>query len=558
MTGTLALAVRLARRELRGGLRGFRVFLACLGLGVAAIAGVGSVSSAMYDGIGRDARVLIGGDVELRLTHRELPADQIAHLKASGRVSEAVEMRAMAGRAGGERALVELKAVDGLYPLFGALTFDPPGELGAALAVRDGDHGALVEPALAARLGLAVGDRLTVGDASLVVSGTIAKEPDRVASFASFGPRLLVSTAALDATGLVHEGSLIRYHARVALPDGTDVKAWIEDLKQRYPTGGWRVRSLENASPGLDRFISRVTQYLTLVGLTALLVGGVGIANAVRAFLDRRLATIATLKCLGAPGGLVFAVYLIQVLALATVGIAGGLVVGALAPPLAGFAMERFLPFAMPSSIYWQPLLMAAAFGYLITLAFSLWPLGRAREVRAAQLFRALIVPPGGRPRAGYVAATVAAVVVLAALAVLVADDMRLALWFVAGALAVFAAFVAAAVLIMRLARRLPAPRWPGLRLAVANLHRPGAATPSVLLSLGLGLTVLVAIAQVQTNLNRQITERLPEQAPSYFFIDIQPDQIEGFETLVRGLPGVAAVDRAPMLRASITETYSL
>lgn len=555
---SLPLSLRIARRELRGSLRSFRVFLACLALGVAAMAGVGSVSSSMLDGVARDARVLLGGDVELRITHTQIEPEARAFIERDGRISESIEMRAMARKiADGvertDRALVELKAVDGLYPLYGAIQVEGGGDVQDLLAERDGRPGALIDAALAARLALAVGDRVEVGDLEVEVRGVIAKEPDRVTSFATFGPRLMISRSVADRTGLIVTGSLIRYYYRVALADGVDRVAWLERLREAFPNAPWRLRSLDEASPGLDRFIDRVTQFLTIVGLTALLVGGVGIANAVKAFLDRRLATIATLKCLGASSGLVFRVYLVQVLLLASLGIAAGLVVGAIAPLVAGRVLERLVPFDIPVAIYWQPLLASAAFGYLTTLAFSLWPLGRAKAVKATQLFRALIAPPTGAPARAYVIATAAASLVLAALAIVTAQDKMLATWFVVGAVGVFALFSAAATLIMKAAKRLPSPRRPDLRLAVSNLHRPGAPTPSVLLSLGLGLTVLVVISLIEANLSRQITERIPERAPAFFFIDIQPHQVVPFGETVHAVKGVERMESTPMVRGRIT-----
>lgn len=551
----LGLALGLARRELRGSLRDFRVFLACLALGVAAIAGVGSVSDAMHTGISKDARKLLGGDVSIRMTHRTMPAEARQVFDAAGRTSLAVTMRAMARRSDGDRrTLVELKAVDGAYPLIGAMQTTPPLPLADALAERDGAMGAIIDPSLARRLGVSIGDKLRIGQHDFEVRAEIVKEPDRTIRFATFGPRVMIGAAALERTGLVTEGSLVNYHHRIALPPGTDVGAWTEQFDDRFPKAGWRIRGLDNAAPGFDRFIGRVTQFLTLVGLTALLVGGVGIANAVRGFLDRRTGTIATLKCLGAPGGLIFMIYLFQVMILASVGVLIGTAIGAVAPPLTAYLLASVFPVNLPLGIYWQPILIAAMFGYVTTLAFAVWPLGRAREVRAAQLFRALIVPPEGLPRPGYIALTVLSAALLAFMAFIATDDAKLAGFFIAGALVVLLIFGGGTTVLLKLLRGLPSPRHPGLRLAIANLHRPGSATPSVILSLGLGLTVLVTVALVQTNMAHQINQQIPKQAPSYFFIDIQPHQVEPFTNLVESIPGVEKLERTPMVRGRIVK----
>lgn len=549
----LHLPLRLARRELRTGLKGFRIFLACLALGVAAIAAVGSVSSAMMAGIEGDARRLLGGDVDLRLVHRPADAAERAFLEASGRVSAVAEMRAMARTVDGSaRTLVELKAVDDAYPLVGAVGLEPAIELDAALAGRDGTFGAVAEQSLADRLGLAVGDRLRLGDATVELRAVLAAEPDRIVTFASFGPRLMVSEAALPATGLVQVGSLIRYHYRIALPAGTAPKPWLERLDDRFPDAGWRPRSLESAAPGFDTFVQRTTLFLTLVGLTSLLVGGVGVAMAVKAYLDGKTETIATLKCLGASRALVFRTYLAVVLVLAAAGTLIGLAVGAAAPIAAAELAGSLLPFDLPVRLYPLPLAVAAAFGLLTALAFSLWPLGRAGQVQAAALFRAVVAPLGGRPAALVIAATAGTVALLAALAVATSQDRAFAGWFVAGSAAAFALFLGAARVVMTAARRAGRPRNPELRIALANLYRPGAPTAGVVLALGLGLTVLIAVALIQANIARQVAERIPEAAPAFFFIDIQPDQATRFQSIVDAIPEVTEVRTTPMVRGRI------
>jgi len=552
-TGPLAL--RLARRELRTGLKGFRIFLACLALGVAAIAAVGSVSSAMLSGLEGDARQILGGDVALRIVHRPAEPEALTYLNESGDVSTVVSMRAMArAEYGGSNSLVELKAVDDVYPLVGALALDRDLSLDSALAPRDGIHGAVAEESLARRLGIAVGERMRLGESVVELRALITEEPDRLVNFASFGPRLMVSEAAIAETGLVQVGSLVRHYYRVVLPAGTDRAAWIAGLEERFPDAGWRVSSLENATPGYDTFVNRVTLFLTLVGLTALLVGGVGVAMAVRSYLDGKTETVATLKCLGAPSALVFQTYLLVVVILAAVGTVIGLVVGAFAPVLAAKLAAPLLPFTVPVAVYPAPLALAALFGVLTAVAFSLWSLGRACEVKAAQLFRSAISPLGGRPRLPYLLALAASIAGLCGLAILTATDPWLATWFIVGASGAVALFIAASWLIMAGARRAGRPRDPELRMALANLHRPGAPTPGVVLALGLGLTVLVTIAVIQANLSRQVDERIPEVAPAYFFIDIQPHQKEQFLEILAGIDSVGEVQTTPMVRGRITE----
>jgi putative ABC transport system permease protein len=559
------LPLRLARRELRGGLKGFRIFLACLALGVAAIAGVGSVASSVTAGIAADARVLLGGDLALRLLYRPATAEQQTFLMEAGTLSETREMRAMARPArsddGSRTVLVELKAVDRAYPLYGTVRLAPDRPLAEVLAFRGGVWGAAADVGLAERLGLALGDRVRVGEADYELRALIESEPDRGADVFSLGPRLMLSLDGLAETGLMQPGSLIEYHYRLKLPADASADTVTAALNERFPNAGWRIRGLTEAAPGVQRFVDRTSLFLTLVGLSALLVGGVGVSNAVRSYLESKTATVATLKCLGAPGGLVFRLYLAQILFLALGGIALGLVVGALAPlGVAGLLSER-LGITARLGPYPGPLLLAAAFGLLTALGFSLWPLARARDVPAASLFRNLVSPARAWPRWPDLAAVGLAGLALAGLAVATATDRGLAAWFVLGAAVALLIFRLAGLAIRAAARRANevsgesgrGRRSAALRLALANLYRPGAPTVSVVLSLGLGLTVLVAVALIEGNLKHQIGETMPEQAPSFYFIDIQPQQVEAFEALVASQPGVSDLRRVPMLRGRIT-----
>jgi putative ABC transport system permease protein len=548
------LALRLARREMRGGIRGFRIFLACLTLGVAAIGAVGSLGAGVAAGLDADARQLLGGDVDLTLTERAAKPDELAALAAHGTVSAAMNLRAMA-RTEGTRTLVELKAVDQAYPLIGSVGLaDGTTTLADALAQRDGAWGAVVERSLLVRLGVKLGDRIKIGDASYVLRAIETAEPDRTTNIFTLGPRVLVAQASMPATGLVQPGSLIRYQYRVLLEPGLDEATFADQIAQLFPNAGWRVRSPADATPGVKQWIDRITMFLTLVGLTSLLVGGVGVANAVRSYLAGKTATIATLKCLGAGGDVVLRMYLIQILAMAALGIGAGVVIGAAAPLILGPLLASQLPVAARIGVYPGPLAMAALFGLLTAIAFSLWPLARAREVPPSALFRDLITPARQRPRAVYAVIVAAALLALGALAVAASSDRRLGFWFVIAAFATFVVFRAAAWLIAVLARHAPHAGRPGLRLALANLHRPGSPAPGLVLSLGLGLTVLIAIALVQGNIARELREQIPDVAPTFFFIDIQPDEVADFDALMAHLPGVGEVRRVPSLRGRIVK----
>lgn len=549
------LAWRLAWRELRGGLAGFRVFLATLALGVGVITAVASVSAAVTQGLKADARLLLGGDIEVRLVQRVPSAAEAQYLAANAQaLSAAIEMRAMARDAAssGPAAMVELKAVDAAYPLLGRIELAEAADLPALLAFRDGRWGAVVEPALLAKPGVAIGAEIIVGEARLEVRGTIAREPDRVASVAVFGPRLMIAADALPATGLVQPGSLLRHNTRVLLPVGEPAKEWAAAARAAFPEAGWQIRDPAEAAPGVERFVERLAMFLNFAGLTALLIGGLGVANAVRTYLDGKIGTIATLKCLGAPGRLVMASYLLQVLVLAALGTAIGLALGATAPLLLLDALQDLMPVRVAPGLHPGALATAAALGLLTTLTFALWPLGCAREVAAAALFRQGVTGLSGRPRFSVRLATALAALALAALTIATAADPGFGALFVAGAAVTLLILKGAAIALTAGARRLPRAGGVVVRLAIDALRLPGAPTATVLTSLGAGLTVLVAVAAIDSNLQSEIGERLPVSVPAFFFIDIQGEQAEDFDATVTAVPGVGPLRRVPALRGRI------
>jgi putative ABC transport system permease protein len=587
------LAFRLAWRELRGGVRGPSglawgqawIVLLCLALGVSVIAAVGTLRTATDRGLAADGRRILGGDLEVESGSQPLPDALRDWLRARGAaISDVVQMRSMLVAASGQRQLVQLKVVDGAWPLVGEAGITPTptlprsagegasihsqpreagegdlvhslpriageGRGGGAVAMALADHGLLAERVVLDRLDLHPGDTVRLGNASFTVRGELVAEPDRVAAPLILGPRVLISAAALDSTGLIAPGSMVQYAIRATLPDPD---ATLVALREAFPGQGWRIREPRDAAPGVTRFIDQTSLFMTLVGLTSLLVGGIGVANGVRAWLDARATTVATLRCLGGSARLVFCVCIIQVLALAICGVLAGLVLGATLPSVLAAWLKDVLPVPPVLGVYPGPLALAAGYGLLTALAFSLWPLGRAARIPGSALFRDALMPERARPSRALMAANAAVAAALVVLTVATAADRRFALWFCAAALATLALFRlagAAVVLASRAGRRFSSPT---VRLGLANLHRPGAATPLMLVSVGLGLSTLVAVALIQGNVRREILDQLPANAPSFFFVDIQDNQLARFETLVRGQPGVEDMNQVPSMRARI------
>lgn len=550
------LIVRLAFREMRGGFSGFGTFLACIALGVAAIAGVSSISRSLTEGLTREGRKILGGDMAFTLIHREADSAERTFLAGRGEVSSVATMRAMtiAGEKGS--ALVEVKAVDRAYPAVGNVVTDPARPLQELLAGRDGVSGALADPVLLTRLDLKVGDRLSVGEATFELRATLISEPDKIGTGVGLGPRLLISQESLRATGLLQPGSLVRWTYRLKLPANVTSDADLErvevEAKQAFPEAGWGIRSRVNADPRFARNIERFTQFLTLVGLTALLVGGVGVANAVRGFVDRKRDSIATLKSLGAPGGRVVAIYLTQVMLIAGLGIAIGLAVGAALPFALTRAFGHLLPLPIAPTLAPAELGTALLYGVLTALAFAIAPLGRAHDVPVAGLFRDGVDPGRRWPRPRYLVVLAVSLAALVGLSVFAAYDRRIALMFVAAAASAFALLHLVALGIMNLARRLPRPHRAAPRMALANLHRPGALTPSLVLSLGLGITLLVTLALIDANLTKQLTRTLPAQAPSFFFLDIPNAEAQRFDAFLNEQARDAKIERVPMMRGRL------
>jgi putative ABC transport system permease protein len=554
-SGRLALALRIAWRDLRGGLSGFGVFIACLALGVMAIAAVGSTARGLTEGLTREGRHILGGDLAVSLVQREASADEIAVLRRAGQVGTLATLRAMASAGDKGAALAELKAVDAGYPGLGMLETDP--QLGVQALARDatGAYGGIADPVLLARLDLKLGDEITLGAARIRLVATLVSEPDKVATGVGFGPRLIVPLEALRESGLVQPGSLIRWIYRIRMAEGAsdaEVEAAAAAIKAGAPDAGWDIRNRSAAAPQVQRNVERFTQFLTLVGLTALLIGGVGVANAVRRFVELKRADFATLKALGAPGGQVVFIHFVEVMAVAAVAIALGLAVGAIVPFLAASALRPVLPLPFSPTLAPAELAGAALFGFLVAAVFAILPLGRAHDVPVSALFRDVVDRDAGRPRARYLVAFALLLALAAAAAIGLAYTPRIAAIYVGVIGVVFLGLRGLAAGLMAIARRLPRPAATLPRLALANITRPGALTPALVLSLGLGVALLTALSAIDSSLSRQLRQGLPERAPSFFFLDIPSAEVPRFEAFMAAEAPSARLERVPLMRGRI------
>lgn len=561
------LTIAYALRELRSGVRGFYIFIACLVLGVAMMTAVESLSRGLSDSLRHDGRQILGGDLSIRTPHAP-PREEILHFlekDMGAKLSIITETRAMARSEDAEKAtIVEIKAVDSAWPLYGAAGFEdgngnPLTTPVATLLGKDarGIAGAAVEKEVLPRLGLAAGDKIFVGTTGFEIRAIITQEPDRIGGTSFFlSPRLLLDKEAFLETGMRGAEGLLEFKTHLAIPGletESDLKAAEAQIEKAFPDENFRIRDFMRAAPRVERYIERLTLFLMLISLTTLLIGGVGISNAVKSFLDSRMAEIATLKCLGAPQSFVFRTYLAQILILATLGIAIGIGIGAIGALFAGSVVTGQFQLTDRTTLYPGIWLIAAAFGYLMTLCFSLWPLGRAVRTAPNELFRSLIAPVGGQPSVGIVFALLLCALAMALLAIGTATIPEYAAGFVVTALIAFCTFYMASGAVQKLLGRIRHITRPELRMAIANVSRPGNPTTSIVLSLGLGLTVLIAMAQVENNFSRLLKDDLAADVPSFFFLDIQPDQKDGFEKLVTETKGARNLVLTPNFRGYVT-----
>lgn len=555
----MTLALRLARRELRGGIAGFRIFLLCLILGVGAIAAVGSVRAAIDAGLAAEGRTILGGDAELRLTYRFAEPDERAWMDANAAaVGEMIDFRSMAVTAGGDRALTQVKAIDAAWPLVGAAQFDPPLSVAQVMAGDGTRPGGAMDGVLMDRLGLSVGDTFLLGTREFTLMARLVREPDSVGTSFGFGPRTLVATPALEGSGLIGPGSLFTVAYRLTLQPGETLESLRAARPRSLADQSVRWRDSRRPDPNVSRFVDRLGSFLVLVGLAGLAVGGIGIAAAVRSYLDTKTPVIATLKTLGAEGRTIFAIYFIQIGVLTLVGVAGGVALGAATVALGIPLLPEGLPVPVNSGLYPAPLAEAALYGVLTALVFTLWPLARVERVRAAALFRGIGTEARALPRAVPMIALIASALALVGATVWFSGVWQLALGTVGGIVGSLILLALVALALRRAARHLARARLlrgrTSLRLALGAVSNPREGAVAVILSLGLGLTVLASVGQIDANLRGAIATELPDRAPSFFFLDIQPDQIDAFTDQLAATEGVFDVVTAPQLRGVISQ----
>ena len=555
------IALKIAQRELiaawRERLHGFRILMLCLIFGIASISAIGSLRGAIDAGLNSNGRIFLGGDAQIELTYRQANTQELAWMAGQSRAqSQIIDFRSMAvAPHTNKRILTQVKAVDSAYPLVGAVILSGDMDLAQAFAGRDGLPGAILAPALLRRLNIKLGDQVLFGQKTFVVMATLLKEPDNFGNFA-LGPRSLVLTKDLEGSGLLAAGTLFSSKYRLLFEAGRDLDQAQQGFENNWPGTGAKWKDARKASPGADRVIERMSRFLILIGLSGLIVGGIGVSAAVRAFIVKKTGHIAVLKTLGATPSQIFWIYTVQIAAYTGLSVVLGLALGALAP----FAARPFLPDNLAEvaliSIYPSALIEAAVYGSLAAAIFSIWPLAQTEHIRPANLFRGAAAAPW--PARRYLFAQAALLATALFGAVQFSGSWSMTFWLLGGiAIALLILAMISGAFQFTLRRIMHGSAFQGrlpLRAAFSALASGSERTGSVVMGIGLGLTVLAAVGQIDGNLRRSITQSLPDKAPSFFFLDIQSSQLPDFKQRLAENPAVSKVETAPMLRGLVTK----
>jgi len=546
------MILRLALAELRHGWRHFFVFVICLALGVGIMGAVGGLGAVVSGALEREAKSLLGGDIEARLRGVQATQDERAFLESYGQVSYVATLRSML-TSGEESTLVEVKAIDTAYPLVGQLLLSENITREAALA----GNGVIVDAILLSQLGLGIGDAISLGSKNYIIRATLKKEPDRAVQIFSFGPRVMMSHESLQQSGLINTFSLIEHRYRILAPQGDVIDAAFKErmkaqLKARFGDSSWHIDTGTDGNQTVERFTSQLLAFLTLSGLATFLIAGIGIGSSARAYLEKKLQTIAVFKSLGATRRTLLCVYLAVLGMLALIGGLAGVLLALLmvysALPLISPVLPVISTGASPGVL---PFALALWYGVLIVYLFSMPALLGALRTRPSLLFRSkagILFVRGDRAvwqATGALAATLLATLTLTA------TDRIFLLGAVGVMLLAFVLFGLCALGVRQAARHIKV-RQPWLALALGNLHRPGSTTGTVIFAIGISLTVLIALTLTEANFQSRIQSLAEEKAPSLFMLDIQPHQRDGLHGLLLEYAQAERIMLYPMLRGRI------
>ena len=528
----MSLSLKFAMRELRSGIKGFGIFLACLALGVAALAAAGSTAEAFREALALQGRDILGGDLAVSVNGRQFSDDELNAFRKLGLMSNRLHLRAMAESVNfdGSRRLVEVSAVDKAYPLSGTVSLEGAHNLAEATASQGGINGAAVAPELLDRLKLKLGDMFLIGDTRFRIRATIVHEPDTLGRGFPLGPRVIVSRDALLRSGMVHSDDLFGEVATIVLKSASTEAKAMTALKTEFPNSGLTIKDRANAVSGLGRLIDQLDFFLSFIGLSALFTGGIGVSSAVSSYLAQRRQAIAILKATGASGALIRNIYLIQIGAIAILGVTLGILAGMLVPICLGWMLGNKLPIPVLFAIYPLPLVKAGAFGLAAAAAFSLGPIARARTTSPAALLRQTL---SARLAFGWeIVGIVIAATLIAVLSAFTAPSPLIAMIMLLGLGVAMACLFGLGQGVTYLAGILRNFFRGAVRIGIANLAGPKSAARTASPSMGFGIAILTMIILIQSSLMAQVDLAAGRTAPSMVFTQIAPEDGADFDRL--------------------------
>lgn len=544
--------LKLAWQDLRGSGQSLWVLCACLILGVTLVAATGGLYQQVWAGLQADSRQYAGGDLQVNVRER-LPAEAISWMAERGQVSLLIELDTMMGTAAGDFQLVEVQSVDQHYPLYGQLTLSPALPLDDVTSLQNGHYGLAMDPVLAERLAIAIGDQVEIGALELEVRALIAEQPDRRLSANWLGSPVMISEAALLETELLHPASRVEYEYRVRTELDPDL--WQSELFAAFPDSTWEVSTFLDRSDRIGERLAQAGSALLIVGFSTLFIGGLGVFNSVQAYLQGKLGTIATLRSVGLRDRPLATVYLLQILIMSGLSCLAGAGLGFLLSFVGALFAESQVQIDTALASAMLPSLLAAVFGLLTAITFAAPAVGRALSVDPAVLFRSLDGVNTSTPRAWWMASITGALLIVL-IVLIVLPDPLFALAFVATVLGLLGLLEGIVRLIRRLALRMdgqaPTRRYFALHLALANLHRHGSALRVSLLTLGSALTLLVACTVLISTLLETIATTIPEESPDLVLYDVAPYQQQAVLDILEDR-GADRVDLAPLVQGWLT-----
>jgi putative ABC transport system permease protein len=555
----MTFVLRMAAREMRAAWQRLLFFFICIAVGVAAIVALRSVIRSVRDVLGGEARSLIAADV-LIATNRDWTPEALAtidkRLEEAGSTArtETIETPTMVRPTDTSRVaarMVELKAIQTPFPLYGTMTLE--GGQSYSHALLEG-HGALVRPELLTALGVSVGESITIGEATFAIRGVVASEPGRNIGAFSLGPRVFIDFADAPSTGLMAFGSRVRHVLAARVPDER-IPTLVKALNDEFSNNFINTRSYLATDDAIGRDFDRAENYLSLVGLVIVILGGIAVSSVTRVFVLQKIRGIAVLKCLGATSAQIIAVYLLQVMSL---GLAGSLLGIAIAQgavssiPLALGSSSSSLLAGAHYGVTWGVALQGATIGVLVSLLFAIVPLLEVRLVRPSLLLRDEARPP--RRDVVRLVATVFVSGALVAVAAWQAASLRVGISVCLGfAVLAVVLILAGRLLVALLAPLANAPSFP-LRHAVLHLSRPGNQTRVILLAVGLGAFFIVGVRSLQASLLAEFSIQVNADAADLFLLDVQPRQLDGMRAFLSDpANGAGPWKLLPVLRARVT-----